>query len=97
MVVEGPDHAGKTKLCEHLIEKYRFNYYHCGVVSDIEKYHQDVIDMIFKDITTYNTNFISDRLHLSEEVYGNIFRNGPKYDWKKWNDKIIYTCNKYGI
>lgn len=98
---EGPDGAGKTKLCQHLIEKYRFNYYHCGVQPDIKTYHGDVLDLAFKDINTYNNNFLIDRLHLSEEVYGNLFRSGPQYNWKELNQKIIDNskdCNiKYTL
>lgn len=93
----GPDHAGKTKLCNHLIEKYRFNYYHCGVQADIKQYHTDVYNLTINDIQKYNSNFIIDRMHLSEEVYGNIFRNGPAYDWKSFNDKLVSECKEANI
>ena len=89
IIVCGSDGSGKTKLCNHLIEKYRFNYYHCGVQPDIKQYHSDVLNLVFDDIKQYKNNWIIDRLHLSEEVYGNIFRNGPQYDWKDLNRKII--------
>lgn len=97
IVCDAPDHGGKTKLCQHLIEKYRFNYYHCGVQPDIKKYHGDVLDLVFEDVRNYKSNFVIDRLHLSEEVYGNIFRSGAAYDWKKLNDHIIKEAKEDGI
>lgn len=97
IIVEGPDHSGKTRLCNHLIEKYRFNYYHCGVQKNIKEYHDDVIKLAFNDIKKYNSNFIIDRMHLSEEVYGNIFRNGSSYDWKTYNNEIISKCKDLNI
>ena len=96
-IIDSVDHSGKTKLCEHLIEKYRFNYYHCGVMSNITEYHQNVLDLVFKDIKNTNGNWVIDRMHLSEEVYGNIFRNGPEYDWKEWNQKIVDKCKELDI
>lgn len=81
IILEGPDHSGKSKLAFHLIEKYGFNYYHCGVKPDIMQYHLKVLDMAYKDINLYNSNFVIDRLHLSEFVYGNVFRKGPKYNY----------------
>ena len=97
IIVDASDGGGKTKLCNHLTEKYRFNYYHCGVQPDIKQYHSDVLDLAFKDINQYKNNWIIDRLHLSEEVYGNIFRNGASYDWKELNRKIIERCKEEGI
>ena len=97
IVVDSADHSGKTKLCQHLIEKYRFNYYHCGVQSDIKAYHGDVLDLVFEDADRYNNNWVIDRLHLSEEVYGNIFRNGAVYDWKELNNHMIEEAKKDGI
>lgn len=97
VICEGPDGAGKTKLCQHLIEKYRFNYYHCGVQPDIKQYHSDVLDLVFDDVNKYKSNFLIDRLHLSEEVYGNIFRNGAQYNWKDLNSRISDVCNNDGI
>lgn len=97
LIIEGPDHSGKTKLCNHLTEKYRFNYYHCGVQPDIKQYHDDVLALALNDVSKYNSNFIIDRMHLSEEVYGNIFRNGAAYNWKEFNKQIEDKCKELGI
>ena len=97
IVCDAPDHGGKTKLCQHLMEKYRFNYYHCGVQPNIKEYHGDVLDLVFEDADRYNNNWVIDRLHLSEEVYGNIFRNGASYDWKQLNDHIIEVAEEDDI
>lgn len=97
IIVDSADHSGKTKLCQHLIEKYRFNYYHCGVQPDIKRYHSDVLDLAFDDAKEYDNNWVIDRLHLSEEVYGNIFRSGASYDWKELNDRIIERAQQDNI
>ena len=76
-------------LDSSLIEKYRFNYYHCGVQPDIKEYHSHVLDMAFDDIQQYESNFIIDRLHLSEYVYGTLFRDGPQYDAAELEQKIL--------
>ena len=75
IIVEGPDHAGKTKLCNYLIETYKFNYWHHGVYKDVRQAHSECLDTVLENIKNYNSNWIIDRLHVSEEVYGNIFRN----------------------
>lgn len=97
VILEGPDHSGKSKLAFHLIEKYGFNYYHCGVKPDITQYHLKVLDMAYKDINLYNSNFVIDRLHLSEFVYGNIFRKGPKYDYLQLEQDIKNRFSKYRL
>jgi len=97
IICESQDHGGKTKLCQHLIEKYRFNYYHCGVQPNIKTYHEDVLDMAFFDMVKYGSNFAIDRLHLSEYVYGTLFRNGPQYDWKDLDKAIRERCKIDGI
>ena len=95
VILEGPDHAGKSQLAFHLIEKYRFNYYHCGVKPDIMQYHLKVLEAAYKDINEYNSNYVIDRLHLSEFVYGNVFRKGPKYDYKVLEQDIKNKFKKY--
>lgn len=97
IICDSPDGGGKTSLCNHLIEKYRFNYYHCGVQPDIKEYHSHVLDMAFDDIQQYESNFIIDRLHLSEHVYGTLFRNGPQYDATELEHKIQDAAKDAGI
>lgn len=97
IILEGPDHAGKSKLAFHLIEKYRFNYYHCGVKPDIMQYHLKVLEAAYKDINEYDSNYVIDRLHLSEYVYGNVFRDGPKYDYLKLEQDIKNKFKNYKL
>lgn len=97
IILEGPDYAGKSKLAFHLIDKYKFNYYHCIVQPDILKYHLDVLNVALNDINKYSSNYVIDRLHLSEYVYGSIFRNGPQYDYKKLNNYIENKFNNYKL
>lgn len=95
IILEGPDHAGKSQLAFHLIEKYRFNYYHCSVKPDIMQYHLHVLNAAQDDIQKYNSNYVIDRLHLSEYVYGNIFRGGPKYNYLELEKQIRDRFLKY--
>lgn len=97
LICEGADHSGKSKLCEHLIEKYRFNYYHCGVQEDIKKYHDSVVDLALSDIISNDSNWVIDRLHLSEQVYGTIFRNGPQYDINTFQHELEKICAEEDI
>ena len=97
VIVDSVDCSGKTKLCNHLTEKYRFNYYHCGVQPDIKEYHENVLSLVFRDIANTNSCWVIDRMHLSEEVYGNIFRNGAAYNWKEFNKQIEDKCKELGI
>lgn len=90
-VIDSADGSGKTKLSQFLIEKYRFNYWHHGIYSDVEKAHNDCIKSIKNDIDNYKSNWICDRLHLSELVYGTIFRNGPAYNIINFNNKLKET------
>lgn len=97
IIVEGPDYAGKTKLCNYLIETYRFNYWHHGVYQDVQQAHSECLDTILANIKDYNSNWIIDRLHVSEEVYGNIFRSKSAYDYIKCNQNIQERFAKYQL
>lgn len=96
IIADGVDGAGKSQLSFHLIDKYRCNYIHHGVQPDIQQYHTDSLNIVRDHQMKYKSNWILDRLHVSEEVYGNIFRNGPQYDWVTLNENIIENLKEYG-
>lgn len=87
-VIDSADGSGKTKLSQFLIEKYRFNYWHHGIYPNVEQAHNDCINSIKSDIDNYKSNWICDRLHLSEYIYGTLFRNGPAYNFIDFNEKL---------
>lgn len=92
IIIDSCDYSGKTTLANQLMEKYRNHaYIHCAVTSDIKKLHETAIVGAL-DLSKEFT-IIVDRLHYSELVYGNIFRNGPCYnveEFDKW-----YSIERY--
>lgn len=64
-------------------------YIHNAVTDDIYALHKNTIDAAIE--ASKHHLVIIDRLHLSEKVYGIVFRNGPSYDYEtfdKWLDTI---------
>jgi thymidylate kinase len=79
VIVEGVDCSGKSTLIKKLMDKHLNNMYiHNAVADDIYKLHYDSIEAACLASKTHWV-FI-DRLHLSEKVYGTVFRNGPSYN-----------------
>jgi thymidylate kinase len=89
ILLEGPDCSGKTTLAEKLI-KLDPNHamIHNGIWPDIQKLHFDTNDAARKMNKTHTV--IIDRLHISDLVYGSVFRNGPAYDILE-ADKTIFN------
>jgi len=87
VIVEGPDRSGKSTLLSQLMQKHPNNVYiHNAVVPDIQELHCNALMAALKASKTHYV-FI-DRLHLSEEIYGAVFRDGPSYDTKSF-DRIV--------
>lgn len=63
-------------------------YIHNAVTDDIYALHKNTIDAAIE--ASKHHLVIVDRLHLSEKVYGTVFRNGPSYDYEKF-DKWLDT------
>ena len=81
IVLEGPDGAGKSYFAKYLISKYG------GVVLHQKYKFKNKIDLYYmavfkKALKLSQTQLvILDRFHISEIIYGEIFRNGSKCPW----------------
>lgn len=96
IILEGPDCSGKTTLANKLMAKYRNHVYiHCAVADDIEELHVKAIVQAISLSEAFTV--IIDRLHLSEEIYGKIFRNKVAYDTKKFDNKLKPMKNVYKV
>lgn len=96
IILEGPDCSGKTTLANELMKKYRNHVYiHNAVCSDIEKLHKNAI----RNALELSEDFlvIIDRLHLSEQIYGTIFRNKVAYDTNLFDKKLNTIMNVYKV
>ena len=79
VIVDGVDASGKSTLINQLMERHPNNcYIHNAVTSDIKSLHENTINAAL--VASQEHWVFIDRLHLSEKIYGTIFRNGPSYD-----------------
>lgn len=87
ILIEGCDASGKSTLINQLMERHPNNcYIHCAVTNDINSLHQNAINTAL--VASQERWVFIDRLHLSETIYGTVFRNGPSYDVEAF-DKMI--------
>lgn len=87
VIVEGADCQGKSTLINQLMEKHPNNcYIHNAVTDDIKSLHENTIDAAL--VASQEHWVFIDRLHLSEKIYGTIFRNGQSYDTDMF-DKML--------
>ena len=86
-IVDGCDASGKSTLINRLMERHPNNcYIHNAVADDIKSLHENTINAAL--VASQEHWVFIDRLHLSEKVYGTVFRNGPSYDTDAF-DKMI--------
>ena len=79
LLIEGCDASGKSTLINQLMERHPNNcYIHNAVTNDIKALHENTIDAAL--VASREHWVFIDRLHLSEKMYGMVFRNGPSYD-----------------
>lgn len=92
----GSDASGKSTLLNKLMERHPNNcYIHNAVTDDIESLHKNTIDAAI-EASKEHWVFI-DRLHLSEKIYGTVFRNGPSYDVNAFDKALEAIPNLYKI
>ena len=96
IIVEGPDACGKSTLINQLMEKHPNNcYIHNAVTNDIESLHKNTIDAAL--VASQEHWVFIDRLHLSESIYGKVFRNGPSYDVEAFDKMLDSISNLHKI
>lgn len=87
ILCDGADACGKSTLINQLMERHPNNcYIHNAVTRDIKTLHENTIDAAL--VASQEHWVFIDRLHLSEKIYGTVFRNRPSYDVDAF-DKMI--------
>lgn len=89
IVIEGSDATGKTTLARALHKKFGGRYLHLGVHKDVWKRHLMAIKLAARWADAGELVVI-DRLWLSEEVYGQVFRGGPSYDTRPMDNLLKF-------
>lgn len=81
ILLEGVDKCGKTTIANRLIKDYGFNYIKCSQPKgDAFLEYFTILDSIDK-----NKNYVIDRFHWGESVYGPIYRGVSTMDQdKQW-------------
>ena len=99
VIVDSPSECGKTTLCLHLAAKYRFNYYHIKRWNvPIEEYEKDILDFAFDNIKKWESNFVIERLYLSEEAYANMYNyTSPYKDWRQFDAYLRDRSEQLGV
>ena len=96
VIVEGGDAQGKSTLIKQLMDRHSNNcYIHNAVTNDIKSLHENTIDAAL--VASQEHWVFIDRLHLSEKIYGKIFRNGPSYDVDAFDKKLSTIPKLYRI
>lgn len=95
VLIEGPDASGKSTLAEKIAKKYNGIIIHqtYRFKNKIPIFHAAILRKALK--LSKNQLVILDRLHISEYIYGKVFRNEKRWPWmlKSFNS----FCNKLNI
>lgn len=85
-VIEGPDGTGKSTLAAAIAKKVNGQVLHLTYkqTPDSERYHI-IFMQAAEDLDDIGIPVILDRWVPSERVYGNVFRNGERFN----TDKVI--------
>ena len=70
-------------------------YIHNAVTDDIKLLHENTINAAL--VASQEHWVFIDRLHLSEKIYGTIFRNGPSYGIDIFEKELDNIPNLYRI
>lgn len=90
IIASGLSESGKTSLCMHFVNQYKFNYYKVkDHFPDLKTYHEHILNTTWNDMNKYNSNWIIEGLHLNTAVY-----NPNAYNIQQMQNTIIDYCNK---
>ncbi|KKL13373.1 hypothetical protein LCGC14_2526420, partial [marine sediment metagenome] len=79
VLLEGADGVGKSTLAKELCGEYGYDYLHFLIPDE------HPVDYWFKELVKIKRPTVIDRLHLSEDAYGPIFRGGSQLsDLDRW-------------
>lgn len=81
-ILEGPDGSGKTTLARTLMQRFNIKrYVHMGVPEPVDR----PFDYWMKRLLPHAGPVVIDRLHWSEDIYGQLFRGGSRLtDLDRW-------------
>lgn len=88
VVVEGCDASGKSTLIQQLMARHPDNcYLHSAVPEDVLALHRNAVATAA--IASEQRWVFIDRLHLSEKIYGEVFRGGASYDVEAFEKELL--------
>lgn len=76
VLIEGADAAGKSTLARYLVDRYGAKYLHSTVRRQVWRWHVGALRTAIRE--SQRRLVVLDRLHISELVYGAVFRGGPE-------------------
>lgn len=95
IILEGPDGSGKSTLARRYAQELGFRVLHAGpfpgVDMELPRFYQD---MMLPALQGYE-NVVMDRSWISEEVYGNAYRNGSNRVgrvYRRMLERVAYRC-----
>ncbi len=77
ILLEGADASGKTTLARLLCREHQARYLHSTVRRDVWRWHLGALRYATRE--SLDRLVVLDRLHLSELVYGTVFRGRVEY------------------
>lgn len=98
IIIDAPTSNGKTSLCWHLVDKYRFNYFHTFLQHQPRlEYNQEFLDFAINNITKYHHNFVIERMHLSELAEAEYLNRETLFDCEKFDADLRKRCQDNNI
>jgi len=84
IIIEGPDHTGKTRLAKKLGEQCSMPYYHHTKDSTYQDYLRPLCSLSLKHAVT-------DRWAFSEHPYSTVMERKFAFSIKEWHNLVLLT------